>query len=126
MLTHMNYRYKFGTTRNVFLIWKYAIKIPNIFDFEWRLFLLGLLANMQEVSFSKMNNPKFCPIIFSLPMGFLVIMKRAEQMTDKDFETKINYLSEWIKEDNFEIPCELKSTSFGYLDDKIVVFDYGN
>lgn len=122
MLTHMNYRYNFGVTRNVFLLWNYAFKIPSVS--EWRLFLLGLLANMQEVSFSKLNHPKFCPIVFYLPLGFMVVMKRARVMCDNEFDKE--YMSKWTVEENLTIPCELKSDSFGYLDGKIVVFDYGN
>lgn len=122
MITHKNYRYKFGVTRNVFLIFNYAIKIPSIS--EWRLFLLGLLANMQEVAFSKTKHYKLCPIVFYVPFGFLVVMKRCRELTDDEFD--IAFFEKWVNDEEFLLPCELKSDSFGYLDDKIVVFDYGN
>lgn len=122
MITHKNYRYSFGTTRNVFILWNYAFKVPAIS--EWRLFLLGLLANMQEVSFGTMKHPKFCPVMFYFPFGLLVVMQRARIMTDEEFN--ISIMKEWVEEGNLSIPCELKPDSFGWVDSKIVVIDYGN
>jgi hypothetical protein len=42
---------KKGSSRWVFFIFNLAIKIPSLYS--WKNFLLGLLANMQEVEFSK-------------------------------------------------------------------------
>ena len=59
-----------GATRAVFLIDKWAIKVPN-FYYGWRPFLWGLLANIQEKEFSRMKLAELCPVVFSLPGGFL-------------------------------------------------------
>ena len=122
MLVHRNCRLAFGVTRNVILIGRFAFKFPAVS--EWRLFLLGLLANMQEVVFSGMNHPKLCPVVCHLPLGFLVVMRRARVLTDGEFDRES--MLAWKTEENFEVPCELKSDSFGWLDGRIVAVDYGN
>ena len=119
-LVHKNCRLAYGATRIVLLVGPYAIKIPSIL--EWRLFLLGLLANMQERAFSKLGWPELCPIIGSVPGGWLVIMRRAREMTPDEFDL----FRQFCEESEHDIPTEYKSTSFGWLDGKPVVIDYGN
>jgi len=46
---------------------------------------LGLLANMQEVKFSKMNDERLCPVKFHLPGGWLLVMPRCKIITEKVF-----------------------------------------
>lgn len=111
-----------GCTRIVILIGNFAIKIPA-FDCEWRLFLRGLLANMQEARWAKTGWDELCPVKFSIPGGFFLIMKRARELTDNEF-LALN-LKEFIHDDCI-IPVELKSNSFGYIDGKLVAIDYGN
>jgi len=122
MGVHKNCRLAYGSVRQVLLMGELAIKIPSFV--EWRLFLLGLLANLQEVKFSKTKWPELCPVIWSLPLGFLIIMRRARIMTDEEF-LELD-LERWIENDDYIVPTELKSDSFGYLDGNIVVVDYGN
>lgn len=118
----------YGTTRTVILIGGYAIKIP-VFT-EWRLFLSGLLANIQEVTFSRAGWPELCPVIWSIPGGWLVVMQRAEPLTREQFFA-LNY-AEWIKggkdlpKGEWVIPVENKQDSFGYLDGRLVAVDYGS
>lgn len=111
-----------GTTRTVLLIHRWAIKMPAMS--EWRLFLLGLLANMQERSFGMTGWPKLCPVVFSIPGGWLVVMRRAEPLSEKQW----NHLDVpgWRAEVDYSIPVEDKWSSFGVLDGEIVVVDYGN
>ena len=64
-----------GTTRMVYLIGKYAIKVPRIN--RWKSFLRGLLANMDERLWYK-NSPKewkekMCPSLFCLG-GLILIL----------------------------------------------------
>lgn len=114
---------KKGTTRVVILTSKYAFKFPAIYS--WRLFLHGLLANMQETDFwCQLKSYKLCPVLFSLPLGFLVVMPRATVFTNKNFEyfcyeTFVNELG-WI------IPVENKRDSFGFINGQIVAIDYGS
>lgn len=112
-----------GTTRVVLLIGNFAIKVPNWS--EWRLFLHGLLANMQEAHFSKIEGQdKLCPVLYSIPGGWLNVMPRAERM---EFEkwSKVD-IQEWIKEGKFVIPVENKFDSFGIHEGRMVAIDYGS
>lgn len=124
-IVHKNCRLAYGTTRAVLLVGGVAVKFPAMR--EWRLFLLGLLANMQERQFSRTGWPELCPVLFSLPGGWLVVMKRAQVLTEaewlaisdaemRDFTNKADYC----------LPVELKSDSFGWLDGNLVAVDYGN
>ena len=113
---------KYGTTRTVFLVYKYAIKIPSCV--EWRLFLLGLLANMQESIFSKTKWPELCPVIFSLPLGLCVIMERAKEISRQQF-FNLDY-NKFIHQNGYVVPVEHKLDSFGILEGEIVAVDYGN
>lgn len=107
---------KRGSTRIVILVGKYAVKIPNIV--EWKLFLNGLLGNMRERAYWRFQTfPKLCPIVFSIPGGFINIMKRATPLSIEEF----NDLN-WVLFDR--IPCERKLSSYGLLEGKIVVVDY--
>lgn len=117
----------FGTNRTVWLIGKWAVKMPVFV--EWRLFLIGLLANMQEARFSSVGWSKLCPVVLSLPGGFLNVMHRAEPLTREEFST-LDY-AEWIKggqslpKGEWIIPVENKLDSFGKLNGRIVAVDYG-
>lgn len=117
-----------GTHRAVYLIGSYALKFPVIS--EWRLFLCGLLANMQERTFSAAGWPELCPVVFAMPGGWLIVMRRAEPLTPEQF-ANLNY-AEWIKgghdlaKSERIIPVENKFDSFGNLDGKIVAVDYGS
>lgn len=109
----------YGCTRLVILTRKYAIKIPQ-FHYEWRHFLFGLLANMQEVQFSKMKDERACPVLFSLWGGWLLVMPRCEPITRDDFR-RLD-----ISDYNPPIPVEDKEDSFGYYNGRIVAIDYGS
>lgn len=125
-ITHMNCKLAYGCTRTVLSIGNYSFKFPSII--EYRLFLLGLLANMQESLFSKYEaiQDKLCPVVFSIPGGFLVVMKRATVLTDEEFLELYDDLDKFIENDDLWIPMEKKSDSFGWLDGKLVSIDYGN
>jgi hypothetical protein len=116
---------KSGATRIVLLIGGWAIKIPRFT--HWNLFLCGLLANRQERMFGRLwckDSRKLCPILFSLPGGFLVVMRRAEPMPESLFE--ILDIEAWKDCGDFVIPVENKISSFGLIDGAIVAVDYGS
>lgn len=127
-LTHKNCRLEYGVTRRVLLVGPWALKVPAVT--EWRLFLLGLLANMQETLWSKTGWPELCPVLWSVPGGFLVVMRRARILTEDEFLALD--MESWVDRGDYIVPAEIKSDSFGYLDEadfvncQLVAVDYGN
>lgn len=98
--------------------------MPNFLDGWPRLFYQGLLANMQERVFAAAGWPELCPVLFSIPWGFLVVMPRLRELTDDEFlefDSKV-----WADRGDYVIPVEHKTNSFGWQGDKIVAIDYGN
>ncbi len=113
---------KHGTTRRVILTPKYAFKFPN--PTEWRLFLHGLLANMQETTFSRMKSDLLMPVKFSIPGGWLVIMPRGRPLTEEDHE-QYPHLPQWDDKLQFKLPVENKRDSYAWYQGRIVAVDYG-
>lgn len=112
-----------GATRNVFLVGRWALKIPRFI--EWRLFLHGLLANMQEKTFSGCDVfPDLCPVLWALPGGFLVCMQRATPVPRTWWED--TSIDEWLSSRGLSAICEGKLDCFGMLRGKVVVVDYGS
>lgn len=127
---------KHGCTRFVFLTKNYAVKVPQ-FKYEWRHFLLGLLANMQEVTFSKTKDDRLCPVRFYIPGGWLLIMPRCTPITEDVFfdldvtkfwpnESEDYHPKNECERANYNVPVENKQDSFGWLNGKIVAIDYGS
>lgn len=119
----MSVKIKKGSTRWVILTKRYAVKVPSLYS--WTNFLWGLLANMQEVRFSKVEafSDKVCPVLFSIPLGFLLIMPKVKILTGPEF-LAFNAEGFLMCEEGF-IPAEIKRDSFGWLDGRIVAIDYG-
>lgn len=113
-----------GCARVVLLTRRYAIKVPNFFD--WRLFLHGLLANMQERNWSQTGWSKFCPVLFSLRGGWLVVMPRVTLLTDAEFIALDFEAWRDDTENGYYVPCEGKSNSLGWYQGRVVAIDYGN
>lgn len=111
-----------GTTRRVMLIGRHAYKFPSIAS--WPLFLYGLLANMQEVQFSKAGWPELCPVVWSVPGGLLVVMRRATPLTAEEWAALD--VDRWSVTEDYTVPVEDKRDSFGTLDGRLVAVDYGN
>jgi hypothetical protein len=121
-----------GCTRHVLLIGKYAIKIPQL-TYGWRLFLLGLLGNMQEASFSEIPDDRMAPVFFSISGGFLIVMPRCEPLTNDEY-AMLNISMFWEIDNRScngyygecRIPVENKQDSFGWYKGRIVAIDYGS
>lgn len=114
---------RYGVTREVILTRRYAIKVPRL-SFGWRNFLHGLLGNMQEAAFSAAGWPELCPVEFSIPGGWLLVMRRAEPLSDADWE-RFDAMS-FRETEDYIVPVEAKQDSFGWLDGRIVAVDYGS
>ena len=114
-------RFHRGSTRFVLLIGAIAVKIPR--PTGWKLFLHGLLANLQEREFSRTFWPELCPVRFSLPGGWIVVMPRCIPMSDAEWrEFEVEHFTE---RPDYSIPAEHKQDSFGWLNGRIVAVDYG-
>lgn len=112
---------RFGTTRTVLLVGNLAFKFPVIVS--WRLWLCGLLANIQETKFSALSS-KLCPVLFSAPLGLMIVMKRATPLSREAFLSKIS--DAFFIDGELNLPVENKQCSFGILNKQIVAVDYGN
>lgn len=127
-----------GVTREVLLTRRYAIKLPKLTG-GWSLFLRGLLANMQERRCAAAKWPELCPVVFSLPGGWIVVMRRAEPLAAEQWkqfrrhligDDATNFRRDFIKPWNdtaaeYVVPVELRRDSFGVLNGSIVAVDYG-
>lgn len=129
-----------GVTREVLLVGRYAIKVPKLTG-GWGFFLRGLLANMQERRCGTARWPELCPVVFSLPGGWILVMRRAEPLAEErwkqfrceligDEAVAVDYRRGFLKPWNdasaeYLVPVDLKRDSFGLLDGFIVAVDYG-
>jgi hypothetical protein len=103
-----------------------VIKIPRLDNFD--LFLLGWLYNRNELAYwrlvSRMGDERtllLSPIERSFFWGLVIIMKRARVLSEQEFEE--NY--EKIKASGVDyFSTEIRRDMFGYLDNRIVCFDY--
>ena len=111
---------KYGTTRIVLLLGKYAIKFPAVNS--WQNFLLGMVSNINESRLSKVVQlpgfPRFCPVLFSFPGGLFNVMPRTKPI---DRESFFNMDMSWCMENG---PIENKLDSFGMLGGEVVAVDY--
>jgi hypothetical protein len=105
---------KRGVTREVVLIGRYAIKLPSLRS--WRLFLQGLLCNIQEREFSGFDE-RLCPVLLSVWGGFVNAMPRCVPVDD--FTPEMDRICDDL---TF---IEKKQCSFGMMGDRLVAVDYG-
>lgn len=112
-----------GSTRLVLLIGGYAIKIPRGDDNSFGIFLgilRGWIGNRTEYMYTKYNIYSFTnPILFSFLFSLVVVQKRTELITREEFFS--------LERDDYPFGgFEWKLDSFGKIDNKIVVIDYGS
>lgn len=103
-----------GSTRWVILTPRFAVKVPRA-D-AWRLFLHGLLANLQErVWWRLTRDPRLCPVRFAFPLGVCVVMERAMPHTGAVEDTAFDGL-----------PYDPRPDNVGELAGRVVLIDYGS
>lgn len=107
-----------GATRTVLVTKHWAFKFPRFGPY--RNFLQGLLGNMQECDFATMRDPRFCPVLFGLPGGWLVVMPSLSPISDEQWQS-ILQATEW----KWTEAVECKRSSFGVYKGAIVALDYG-
>ena len=107
-----------GVTREVFLTRRWAVKIPSVRC--WRLFLTGLLANLHESLWwtASGRDPRLCPVRWAAPGGLVLVMPRADPITDAEYDA-LDLMA-------FEgLPADHKAANFGRFGGRIVMLDYG-
>lgn len=133
-----------GATRWVFLIGRYAFKVPRPTD-HWTIFVRGMLCNAQEKNFTTIKSPSICPVVFSLPFGLMNVMPRCDEVPPNLFsELELggqvhDLIVKYPPEENPDfrdavvsdtadniLPVELKRDSFGLLQGRLVAVDYGS
>lgn len=113
-----------GSTRVVILTTNYAIKFPrcctkvdNKFYGRVVSLLSGWISNRHEYKWSNANVYDFlCKVEYSFLFSFIIVMKRAKPLTREQFYNLKQY----------DFIYEHKLDSYGIVDNKIVVIDYGN
>lgn len=124
----LNIQLKFGTTRCVILIGDYAFKLPIIkfSTYCWRLFLTGLIANMNENMFGTKSFPQVAKVLFYIPGGFLTVMERTEPVPENLWNDRVR---QEVFSRGFELSVDLtenKISSFGINKKGVIVaIDYG-
>lgn len=112
---------KSGVTRIVFLIGKYAIKVPN-FRYQHKHFLHGCFANFSERVHTKSMKClpemyiKIAPTVFCAWFGLISIQQRVVLMNRDLSENEIEYF-------NF-LTTDIKKENFGWLKRHLVCIDY--
>ena len=112
-----------GVAREVILVGPWAVKIPKL-RYGWRNFLQGLIANMNEATWGRSGYEGLCPVLFTLPGGWLLIQRRATPLTCAEW-CSLDQES-FLDRGDYLIPAEWKRDSFGRINERIVAVDYGN
>jgi hypothetical protein len=107
-----------GCYRMVFLVGKYAFKVPNL-RYGWEAFVNGVLCNIKENRIwdtldkfpEDAERSLFCPVLFSLG-GFLLVQPRCSHLP-KGYEV---VPIDWVGD------CKVEN--YGVLDGRVVIFDY--
>jgi hypothetical protein len=110
-----------GITRTVYIIGKYAFKVPTV-RYGWEYFIKGILANLTESKISEYHHRYLRPVRRSR-LGLLLIMPKVEVLDREFTEEEMEGLRVDMDRDNVEY--DLKPDNFGYLEGKLYCIDYG-
>ena len=110
-----------GETRMVFVFDKHVIKIPRCMGYApshgiVHSILRGWLANRTEYKWSG-RRKVLCPVTVSLLFSFIIVMERADSITEEEFDN--------LPEDLGFNSFERKVDSLGKLNGEITIIDYG-
>lgn len=111
---------KRGATRNVFLVGKYAIKIPRIYS--WRTFLNGLLANLTEREFSSMCPQMLARVYYADILGLVIVMERADKVLHNDTRRVRAFFQSC---EDLGLPADWNPWNIGVFGKKWKLIDYG-
>lgn len=115
-----------GATRIVLLLKHVVIKLPAVTS--WKLFLCGLLANIQEHTFGYSGNFKeLTKVHWMSPGGFILIAERiAPVKHDGLFWVDLEALALTSELGAEFIQSDAYPRNFGYRNGRLVKLDYGN
>jgi hypothetical protein len=117
-------RLSVGAHRTVFLVWRFAVKVPNG-RYDLSAWLAGWRANRNEYLWWVQHpHESLCPIRLSAFFSLVLVMPRCEPVEDwtvGDFHRMCRRFRETY---GFDPPVEQKDDSFGLLDGRIVAVDY--
>lgn len=132
---------KMGSSRLVVIFKNFVIKIPKF----WRIsrFALGIVENLTErywycadntVKTMDINKYPLAPILYASSNGLIMVMQRADVVTEKSYKDMIPFdqarfvrdmeqLESWVK--GFDFRHDLRMGNVGYIGSKLVMVDYG-
>ena len=132
---------KMGSSRLVVIFKNFVIKIPKF----WRIsrFALGVVENLTErywycadntVKTMDINKYPLAPILYASSNGLIMVMQRADVVTEKSYKDMIpldqarfvrdmEQLESWVK--GFDFRHDLRMGNVGYIGSKLVMVDYG-
>lgn len=119
-----------GGSRIVVFAFKLAFKIPYLRNFKHcRRCNLLEVSRWKEFGSKEFNGVSLCPVRFYLPFGILLVMPEAEHFSPEEWSK----ITEYEKNIRFYGPAQSLGvmedygcrTSYGKLNGKIVVIDYG-
>jgi hypothetical protein len=113
---------KTGRRRTVILTKKFAIKIPCIHR-DFKSFLKGMIANIDESNEFLNGSDRLCPILISGFLGLFVVMPRCVVLTQDEFQ-KLGYDSFVRVDARTYLPVRPRAKNFGWLNGKIVAINY--
>jgi hypothetical protein len=111
---------KYGCSRRVFLVGRYAIKTPRTDC--WRWFLKGLLNNLRERDWKGSDAP-IAPVLSGDPFGLVLVCARCEQ--PHNFRQK--HLDRLLARGYFTKPIDFRdvwTTNVGFLGRRLVLVDW--
>lgn len=114
--------FKHGVTRIVLLVGRWAVKVPR--PTEWRLFLRGLLANLQERQWSKCGDERLAKVLWADPTGFLLVMERVDPLPRRFTQRHLDCI---LAQGRFDgLPLDQHLQNFGFRGRRLVLLDYGS
>lgn len=118
-----------GVTRMVLIFKKYVIKIPTFR--EWRLFLHGLIANINEGDAFKhlKSRDDLAKVYYYNKLGLFLIMERVVVCDNDECWSLLEILEEKYKNDGLKkfMMSDYKPSNWGRrTDGTLVKIDYGD
>lgn len=88
----------------------YVLKIPNFSSYSQ--FLHGILANLQEKTFSSAKWTELCPVTIASHSGLWLVMPYARPLTDDEWES-FDY-DAFVEQKQYRVPAEKREIALGF------------